>query len=188
MHSICLALLHPIFTKSEFSELHLEDTLIMNIHPPECVHSSLIMLLFTLVLVFCLLSHLSLTSFNLHGYFAFASQPSHCEVPAGRRWIMGSCFSLSSSEKAQYACCCFWISTHTHSHFGAGQQRAPVSFWVGTAPYVFPFLMRANSLKQAGPVPQRDLYCCNCDYLYFYSVLLMDWTKLLQTAMWLTYD
>lgn len=49
---------------------------------------------------------------------ALVSRPSRCEAPAGQRWSMGCRSPLTRLRvllKAQYACCCFCISTHTHS-------------------------------------------------------------------------
>ncbi len=118
---ICDALF-PIFashfTESGFSEHCSWRIRIMYIHSPESVLSAPVS--FTLVLVFCLLSHL----FDLvqPAQFccckALVSRPSRCEAPAGQRWSMGCRSPLTRLRvllKAQYACCCFCISTHTHS-------------------------------------------------------------------------
>lgn len=66
----CLCCTTSYFTESGFSELIVQCCTwrirIMYIHPSESVLSAPV--LFMLVLVFCLLSHLSLTSFNLHSF------------------------------------------------------------------------------------------------------------------------
>ncbi len=159
---ICVALF-PIFashfTESGFWALHLEDT--------DHVYSSSGICPFRTSLVharsfffFFLPAFTPLFDLVQPAQFccckALVSRPSRCEAPAGRRWSMGCRSPLTRLRvllKAQYACCCFCISTHirsSHLSYGAFPlQTSRGSQLVGTAPYFFPVLFKKKKNNES---------------------------------------
>lgn len=122
----------------------------MYIHPPESVLSSPVS--FTLVPVFCLHSHLSLTSFSLHS-FAVAKRSSlgrhvvKAQLVGDGVWaaVLLSPDSEYCSKHSVPAVASVFPHTHTHLLLmssvwclsSVDQQREPGSFSVGTAPYLY---------------------------------------------------
>lgn len=164
----------------------------MYIHPPNPVRSSLLMVSRLFLFFFCLLSHLS--SFNPHPWVSLSAVTR--EAPAGWRWRVGGVLSAHQAPgrgllKAQCACCCFW-TPHAILFFSARPLRtnrgSQLAFKVALLhdecrldrPLFFFFSWFlfnetiADSLKQAGPVPQRDVYFTVVTVITVPSVVLRN--------------
>lgn len=121
----CCTTFHPFIPfykvkvfRADCSLLHLEDMDHVYVLPPESVLFSPVVLVHAhscflpaFTPLFDLVQPAQFCRFKV-----LVSQPSRYDAPAGRRWNMGCRSPLTRLRvllKAQYACCCLCISTHS---------------------------------------------------------------------------